>query len=249
VEPSPVQYPLFAAVPFAAGVICTALSFAILSRDPGDRTIRANALFLLAPGWWAFFETLADVVAEGEEIIDESLEGIDRAAGIVRDVREFSHAGHRERDLADLNELMDQVIRVAAPEIAEDVSIDRGYGELPLIPCSPQQIKQVFLNLIINAIHAVEGSGAVTITTQVEGNEVRIRVDDDGRGIHDSVLERIFDPFFTTKEVGQGTGLGLSISHEILRGHGGEIVVEPKNGAGACFIVTLPLTGAPDSYA
>jgi PAS domain S-box-containing protein len=194
-------------------------------------------------------EMLADVVAEGEEIIDESLEGIDRAAGIVRDVREFSHAGHRERGLADLNELMDQVIRVATPEIAAGVSIDRGYGELPLIPCSPQQIKQVFLNLIINAIHAVDGSGSVTITTQVDGNEVRIRIDDDGRGISDSVLERIFDPFFTTKEVGQGTGLGLSISHEIIRGHGGEIVVEPKSEAGARFVVTLPLTGASDPYA
>jgi PAS domain S-box-containing protein len=191
-------------------------------------------------------ETLADVIAEGEEIIDESLEGIDRAAGIVRDVREFSHAGHRERKLADLNELMDQVIRVAAPEIGSGMSIDRSYGELPLIRCSPQQLKQVFLNLTINAIHAVDGSGAVMITTRAERNQVRVWIDDDGCGIPDSVLERIFDPFFTTKEVGQGTGLGLSISHEIIRGHGGEIVVEPKTEAGARFALTLPLSDGPD---
>ncbi|MBW2289741.1 MAG: PAS domain S-box protein [Deltaproteobacteria bacterium] len=191
-------------------------------------------------------ELLSDVLAEGEEIIDESLEGIDRAAGIVREVREFSHAGHRERELADLNELMDQVIRVAAPEIATAISIDRDYGELPPILCSPQQLKQVFLNLTINAIHAVGGSGAVMITTRAEGNQIRVWIDDDGCGIPDNLIERIFDPFFTTKEVGQGTGLGLSISHEIIRGHGGEIVVEPKAEVGTRFAVTLPLTNDPD---
>jgi two-component system NtrC family sensor kinase len=190
--------------------------------------------------------TLADVLAEGEEIIDESLEGIDRAASIVRDVREFSHAGNRERELADLNELLDQVIRVAAPEIRSGISIDRNYGELPLIRCSPQQLKQVFLNLTINAIHAVEGSGAVAITTRVEHNQIRVWIDDDGCGIDESVLERIFDPFFTTKEVGQGTGLGLSISHEIIRGHGGEIIVEPKAESGSRFSVTLPLSDPDD---
>ncbi len=191
-------------------------------------------------------ETLADVIAEGEEIIDESLEGIDRAAGIVRDVREFSHAGHRERELADLNELMDQVIRVAAPEIGSGVSIDRDYGELPLILCSPQQLKQVFLNLTINAIHAVDGSGSLMISTRAEGGGVRVWIDDDGCGIAEADIERIFDPFFTTKEVGQGTGLGLSISHEIIRGHGGEIAVEAKTEAGARFALTLPLSDGPD---
>jgi len=160
----------------------------------------------------------------------------------VRDVREFSHAGHRERELADLNELLDQVIRVAAPEIGSGISIDRRYGELPLVLCSPQQLKQVFLNLTVNAIHAVDGSGTVVITTRAERNHVRVWIDDDGCGIPDSLLERIFDPFFTTKEVGQGTGLGLSISHEIIRGHGGEIIIEPKAEVGSCFAVTLPLS-------
>lgn len=191
-------------------------------------------------------ESLSAVLAEGEEIIDESLEGIDRAAGIVRDVREFSHAGNREREFADLNELLDQVIRVAAPEIGANISIDRNYGELPRIFCSPQQLKQVFLNLTINAIHAVAGSGSLTIKTRVEGDRIRVSIDDDGCGIPDSVLERIFDPFFTTKEVGRGTGLGLSISHEIVRGHGGEIAVEPKTGSGTRFVVTLPASGASD---
>jgi len=187
-------------------------------------------------------KTLADVLAEGEEIIDESLEGIDRAAGIVRDVREFSHTGHRERELSDVNELLDQVIRVAAPEIGSGISIDRRYGQLPMVLCSPQQLKQVFLNLTINAIHAVDGSGAVVITTRAEPNHIRVWIDDDGCGIPDSLLERIFDPFFTTKEVGQGTGLGLSISHEIIRGHGGEIIVERKAEAGSRFAVKLPLS-------
>ena len=194
-------------------------------------------------------EALADVLGEGEEIIDESLDGIDRAAGIVRDVREFSHAGRREAEPADLNELMDRVIRVAAPELGAGVAIERDYGELPLVPCSPQQLKQVFLNLIINAIHAVDGSGRVRITTRAAADEVRLWIDDEGCGIPEDVAERIFDPFFTTKQVGQGTGLGLSISHEIIRGHGGEIAVEPKTGPGATFVLRLPLHGDGDPAA
>ncbi|MCZ6783153.1 MAG: ATP-binding protein [Proteobacteria bacterium] len=185
-------------------------------------------------------QNLADLLAEGEEVIDESLEGIDRAAAIVRDVREFSHAGDAAGELADLNQLLDSVLRVAAPELHEGIRLERSYGYVPAIPCSPQQLKQVFLNLIVNAIHAVDGEGCVSVTTESTGGAVVVRVEDDGCGISEEVMERIFDPFFTTKPVGKGTGLGLSISHEIIRSHGGEIRVSSQPGRGTCFQVRLP---------
>jgi two-component system NtrC family sensor kinase len=174
-------------------------------------------------------------------MIDESMEGIDRAVGIVRDVREFSHAGGRERERADLNELLDRVVRVATPELGVGVTIERSYGDLPLVLCSKQQIKQVFLNLIVNAIHAVGETGSIRLTTRADDHEVGVWIDDDGCGIPREIEDRIFDPFFTTKEVGQGTGLGLSISYEIIRSDGGEIVVERKDGPGARLCVRLPI--------
>jgi len=184
---------------------------------------------------------LAEILSEGEEVIDESLEGIDRAAGIVRDIREFSHAGSPERESTDLNQLLDRVIRVAKPELSPGITIEKSYGELPLVRCSSQQIKQVLLNLIINASHAVGETGSVRLITETKGNEVLITVEDDGCGIPDEVEERIFDPFFTTKELGKGMGLGLSISYEIIRKHGGEITVETKRGSGSRFCIRLPV--------
>jgi PAS domain S-box-containing protein len=211
--------------------------------------VRAN-LSLLREHWTALEkglgqpntdEQLAEILSEGEEMIDESMEGIDRAVGIVRDVREFSHAGGRERERADLNELLDRVVRVATPELGVGVTIERSYGDLPLVLCSKQQIKQVFLNLIVNAIHAVGETGSIRLTTRADDHEVGVWIDDDGCGIPREIEDRIFDPFFTTKEVGQGTGLGLSISYEIIRSDGGEIVVERKDGPGARLCVRLPI--------
>jgi PAS domain S-box-containing protein len=186
-------------------------------------------------------DAMAEVLAEGEEMIDESLDGVGRAAEIVRNVREFSHAGTSDREATDLNQLLEGVIRVATFKTTPDVSIERDFGELPLIPCSRQQIKQVFLNLIVNAIHAVGEQGIVRVTTRAESHDIVVLVEDDGCGIPPEIKPRIFDPFFTTKDVGQGTGLGLSISHEIIRNEGGGISVEAKEGPGALLCVRLPI--------
>jgi len=186
-------------------------------------------------------DSMAEILHEGEEIIDESIDGVDRAARIVRDVREFSQAGAPERELVELAPLLDRVARVAAPELGPGIQIERNYAQIPEVPASPQQLKQVFLNLLLNAVHAVDGQGTICISTSHEGDEVIVRIADDGCGIPPEMADRIFDPFFTTKPVGKGTGLGLSISHEIIRTHGGEIDVEPREGDGICFCVRLPL--------
>ena len=191
-------------------------------------------------------DSIAEIVSDGEEIIDESLEGVDRAVSIVRDVREFSHAGGGQREWADLNQLLDRVTRVATPGLGPAIRIDRQYGEIPMVLSSPQQLKQVFLNLIVNAIQAVGEAGTIRLCTETKDDAVLVRVEDDGCGIPDDDIERIFDPFFTTKAVGQGTGLGLSISYEIIRNHGGEISVEPKADGGTCICVRLPIGGEED---
>jgi signal transduction histidine kinase len=183
-------------------------------------------------------------LADFEELIDESLEGVERTIGIVRDVKEFSHNGKVDRNdwqMVALGELLDGALRVVASQAAPGVQIETFHEGEALCRCAPNQIRQVFVNLIVNAIQAVGESGHIRLSSGSEGNEVFARVEDDGPGMSAGTRERLFDPFFTTKPVGEGTGLGLSVSYEIIRNHGGEITVHAEPGAGACFEVRLPV--------
>jgi PAS domain S-box-containing protein len=186
---------------------------------------------------------------EWGELIADTLDGIDRAAGIIRDVKAISHTGKSEQTPADLNALLDQVLRVAAPQFKSRVRLETSYGRIPPIPCAAQRLQQLFLNLVVNAAQAIDGQGVVRITTQRSGETVIASVEDDGCGISPEVAERIFDPFFTTKAVGEGSGLGLSISYEIVRSHGGEIWVESEPGRGSAFHVRLPIDPEADAAA
>jgi len=187
------------------------------------------------------------VLAEGEELIEESLEGVDRASAIVRDVREFSHDGGGEREPSDLNRLLQQTLRVAGPQIPAAARIEHQLENLPLVVCEPQRIKQVFMNLLLNAAQAIRSSGTIQVETSHEGAEVVVTVADDGPGIDPAHLERIFDPFFTTKPVGVGTGLGLAIAFGIVQQHRGRLEVESEPGAGTTFRVWLPVGGEDET--
>jgi two-component system NtrC family sensor kinase len=189
-------------------------------------------------------DSLSSILQEGDELFDESLEGVDRAASIVRDIKGLSYAGSARHQNADLNALLDSVLRIAAPQIPPTVTIHRDYTQLPMIPCAPQELSQVFLNLVLNAAQAIRGSGEIHIATLREDDSIVVRVADDGCGISPEAADRIFDPFFTTKDLGEGTGLGLAISHEIVRQHGGEITFESREREGADFRVRLPLEAA-----
>jgi PAS domain S-box-containing protein len=182
-----------------------------------------------------------ELIAEGAEMIDESLEGVDRASAIVRDVKGLAHAGRGERTMADLNELLDGVLRMAAPQLRVTAVVDKDYGVLPLIACSPQELQQVFLNLILNASQAIANRGVIRVRTRAKDRSVMVWIEDNGSGIEAELLERIFDPFFTTKPVGEGTGLGLGIAHEIVRKHGGDITIDSKPGRGTMSCVQLPV--------
>ncbi|MEN8184645.1 MAG: ATP-binding protein [Myxococcota bacterium] len=188
---------------------------------------------------------LQEVLAEGGELLDESLEGVERATAIVRDVRELSHAGD-DLDHADVGRLLEQVLRMARPQLGAGIRVECQLAPLPPLPCVPQRLQQVLLNLVINAAQAMGGEGTLRVGTALTDERVIVRVEDDGPGIPPELLERIFDPFFTTKPVGEGTGLGLAIAHEIVRQHGGEIAVDCPADGGTRFEVRLPL---PDAIA
>jgi len=149
---------------------------------------------------------------------------VDRVTAIVREVSAFSRAGLGDPEQAGLNELVENAVNVAS--LRYPVTIERCYGQLPPVCCTPQHLKQMLLHLLINAAQAVGDSGRIRIVTQAIGDDVLIRVEDDGCGMPDEVLERIFDPFFTTRPAGEGTGLGLALGYQIVRNHGGEIVVD-----------------------
>jgi PAS domain S-box-containing protein len=177
---------------------------------------------------------------EGEELLEESVEGVDRIASIVRDVGAISHAGVGNSELVDINELLETAMNVAA--LSFSVTVERCYGDLPRVRCAPQQLKQVFLNLMLNAFQAIGDFGNIRLVTDAVAGGVEIRVEDDGCGIPEEAMERIFDPFFTTRPVGEGTGLGLALCYQIVRSHGGEINVRSQVDVGTSFCVRMPTT-------
>ena len=209
--------------------------------------VEANAEKALDAGASAD-ENFRAAVGEGAELIDESLEGVDRAVGIVRDIRSYSHAGRGEREYADLRPLLDACLRMVRPQFPEGLHVEKDYAVLPPVLCAPQDLRQVFLNLVMNACQAAGPGGSVRVATEACDRDVVIRVEDDGPGVSEDVRERIFDPFFTTKPVGQGTGLGLAISYEIVRRHGGDIGVESEPGR-TSFSVRLPIEAELDADA
>jgi signal transduction histidine kinase/CheY-like chemotaxis protein len=167
-----------------------------------------------------------------------------RARDIVRDLLQFS----RQRDFmpepSDVNMVLEQVVAMVRRQGAlNGITATEAYGpDLPMVEMDVPRIKQVFLNIINNAVYAMKNGGSLTLRSTVEGTTVRIAFEDTGPGIPAEVLGRIFDPFFTTKPEVSGTGLGLSVSLGIVQSHGGTIDVRSELGAGTTFTVTLPIT-------
>jgi len=178
----------------------------------------------------------------------ESQEGSERIRHIVRDLRDFSHKGDDERTLADVNQCVDTTANIVFTMMKHGVTLEKDYAELPELRCFPMALKQVFMNLLVNAYQAIEealardaGPGLIRIVTAQREGGIVVRIQDTGVGIAPVDQQRIFDPFFTTKEVGSGTGLGLSTSYGIVERHGGRMTVESEPGRGSTFDVWLPL--------
>jgi len=175
------------------------------------------------------------------DLIQESLQGMERIQTIVQDLKSFSRADNKEPVPADLNTCLTNTIQIAWNEIKYRSTLLREFGDLPQVYCFPNQLNQVFLNLLVNAAQAIEEQGEITVRTWHAGDDVFISVSDTGTGIPPENLEKIFDPFFTTKPAGKGTGLGLSISYDIIRKHGGELRVDSTPGRGTTFTIQLPV--------
>jgi signal transduction histidine kinase len=176
------------------------------------------------------------------QLMAESREGIERVTRIVRDLKDFSYSGREESwKLVDLHAGLESTINIIWNELKYKVTLDRHYGNLPLVECLPSELNQVYMNLLLNAGQAIGERGSIVVSTGQDGEEVWIEFKDSGAGIPADLLQRIFDPFFTTKPVGSGTGLGLSISYGIINKHHGRIDVTSTVGEGSCFRIVIPV--------
>jgi signal transduction histidine kinase len=200
----------------------------------------------------------ADLLFFAEEIpgaLQQSSEGMERVAHIVRSMKEFSHPGKGGKQAVDLNHNIFSTITVCRNEWKYVAELETQLAEnLPLVPCAPNEINQVVLNLVVNAVHAIQdsgklaqGMGKIKICSSLDGDGVRVDIGDSGCGIPESIRASIFNPFFTTKEVGRGTGQGLALAHAtIVEKHQGRLTFDTVPGQGTTFHLWLPLVGKPD---
>jgi signal transduction histidine kinase len=189
------------------------------------------------------------LLAETPNSLAQTLEGVDRVATIVRAMKEFAHVDRKEKSATDINKALQCTLTVARNELKYVAKVETDFGDLPLVVCNAGDMNQLFLNLLVNAAHAigdvVKGTdhlGLIRIQTSLEADTVLISISDTGAGIPEDIREKIYDPFFTTKEVGRGTGQGLAIARSIVVDkHGGNITFTSELGKGTTFYVRLPL--------
>jgi signal transduction histidine kinase len=211
----------------------------------------AEGLEAISSGNLGDAEEILRTVAQNEQRI---LEHGKRADGIVKGMLQHSRASSGDKELTDINALADEYLKLAyhgyrAKEkgfnVMFDTDLDPSIGKIKVVP---QDLGRVLLNLYNNAFYAVhekaktgEQDPKVSLSIKKQGNNILIKVEDNGKGIPEKIREKIFQPFFTTKPTGQGTGLGLSLSYDIIKAHGGEIRVDSTEGFGTSFTVQLPL--------
>lgn len=177
---------------------------------------------------------------EQRGLAEDCLSGIDRVAGIVHTLRDFSRVDRAEQVAYSLHEGLEVTLRIATP-LLRSLNVVKHYANnLPLVPCDPSQIHQVLLNIITNAIQAMRGHGDLILATGFTGREIWVSVSDTGPGIAPQHLRRLGEPFFTTKPQGEGLGLGLTISYSIVKQHQGRLEVQSKLGQGTRFTLWLP---------
>lgn len=187
-----------------------------------------------------------DRIAAALASLDVVNDGAQRILGVVRSLQLFSRLDEARRKEVDLHEGLDSTIALLGCRMGDAVEIVREYGEIPRVPCRPDAINQVFMNLLLNAIQAVEPRGSIRIRTYRDGPAVAVTVTDSGPGIPADVLPRVFDLGFTTKGPGRGSGIGLALSRVVLEEHGGSIDVVSEPGRGASVTVRLPLVAAEE---
>jgi signal transduction histidine kinase len=187
-------------------------------------------------------ERMTRAVEIMEETNKVTLDATDRVVKIVRSLKSFARLDRAELESVNLVEGIDSSLTLLQHIIKDRIKVVKNYNELPNVRCYASQINQVFMNILTNAVQAIEESGTITITTYPNGENVVVEVEDTGIGIAPDDLKHVFDPGFTTKGVGVGTGLGLSIAFRIVEGHNGSLDVESEPGKGTKFTLRLPVS-------
>jgi signal transduction histidine kinase len=180
------------------------------------------------------------ILGDVSDLIRESREGVERIKNIVIDLKDFSHPGEDKMQTADVNKGIESTLNVVWNELKYKATVIKDFSPIPLVSCYPQQLNQVFMNILVNAAQAIQDHGEIRISTEAEDGFITIRISDTGVGIPPENMSRIFDPFFTTKEVGKGTGLGMHVAYNIVLKHKGRIDVESIVGKGTTFSVRIP---------
>ncbi len=191
-------------------------------------------------------EDLEFLTNDSLELIRESITGMERIKEIVQGLKGFSRVNDADPKLASINDGIEATLKVIQNELKYKCEVVKSFGDLPLTVCKISQLNQVFMNLLVNGAQAIEEFGKITIETESGDGWITIKISDSGSGIPEGNLETIFEPFFTTKPEGKGTGLGLAISAEIVRDHGGEVLVESELNKGTTFFIRLPVREASD---
>jgi two-component system NtrC family sensor kinase len=197
---------------------------------------------LLDDGRPESLEKARRIVATCQNLATVDRIACERIRSIIRGLKSFSRVDANEPRSVNLNQHLQDTVKLTQAEFRKRVNVDLDLGELPEIECYPQMLNQVFLNLLVNAGQAIEGEGRIIVRTRMEGDAVHIWIADTGRGMNDEQKALAFQAGYTTKAVGEGTGLGLSIAREIVEDkHGGAIWFESEPGVGTTFHISIPV--------
>ncbi|TVO71898.1 PAS-domain containing protein [Sedimenticola selenatireducens] len=188
------------------------------------------------------------LLSEVPAAINQSITGISDISRIVLAMKEFSHPGEGSKSIIDINHMLENTLTISRSQWKDVATVNTAFDPtLPHVSCQPGEMNQVFLNLLVNASHAIEEAkphdgGKITIKTTQREDKIQIQISDNGAGIPGDLQDKIFEPFFTTKEVGKGTGQGLSIARNIVtKKHGGEIYFTSEPNKGTLFTIELPI--------
>lgn len=192
-------------------------------------------------------EELTENMQEIESLGQDSIDGLNQISDLVQSLKDFSRLDRVADDTFDVREGIEKTLTITRSLLKQGVEVHKDFADVPEIFCSPSRLNQVFINIITNAVQAMDGRGILKISTALnrssQGDSVEIVFEDTGCGIPQEHLDKIMDPFFTTKPVGEGTGLGLSIVHQIVEQHDGQIYVDSREGIGTRIVLSFPVTG------
>jgi signal transduction histidine kinase len=227
------------------GILKTYIDSLLTLIDVYERTTSPNSANESALLKTARYQADLDFMREDAPVMmAESLDGLNRVNKIVRGLRDFSRVDTDGWQESDLMAGLESTLTVARHQIKNKAEVIKRYSPLPPVSCHPAKINQVFLNLLINAVQAIEQRGTITLSSGVQDSWVWISIEDTGKGMSAELQKRIFEPFFTTKPLGQGTGLGLSLSYDIVKNHGGRIEVFSEPNQGTKVQVWLPVSNS-----